>query len=188
MQAKIWNRKLHRWSAIIIAVPVIIVIVTGIILQVKKEVHWVQPPTQKVKSATGQPQLSYESLISVVSQIDGVDLKTWDDIDRLDVRPGKGVIKVRGKNRWEVQLNAATGEVLHIAYRRSDLIESIHDGTWFHDSFKLWVFLPVATILAFMWGTGLYLWTFPYLLRAKNKRKSKDVEKNSSGYKGPYQT
>ena len=54
--------------------------------------------------------------------------------------------------RWEVQLNADTGEVLHTAIRRSDVIESIHDGSWFHESFKLWVFLPAGIILAILWG------------------------------------
>ncbi len=47
LSMKWWVRKLHRWGALITVVPLVLVIVTGIILQVKKQVDWVQPPTQK---------------------------------------------------------------------------------------------------------------------------------------------
>ena len=99
------------------------------------------------------------------------EIASWDDIDRLDVRPSKGMVKVRGKNRWEIQIDAQTGEVLQVAFRRSDLIESIHDGTYFHDSFKLWVFLPAGLILAALSITGLYLFCLPYLAKRRQRRK-----------------
>jgi hypothetical protein len=60
-----------------------------------------------------------------------------------------------------------------VAFRRSDLIESIHDGSFFHDSFKVWVFLPTGLILAVLWTTGAYLFLLPYL--AKWKRRQKKV-------------
>lgn len=168
MKAKIVNRKVHRWAAIATALPVIIVIVTGIILQVKKEFDWIQPPTQH--GSTSELVLSFDQILDVVSKVPEVDLTSWDDINRLDVRPGKGIIKVRGNNDWEVQLDSKTGDVLQVAVRRSDFIESIHDGSFFHESFKLWVFLPTAVILAAMWGTGIYLFLLPYMLKAKQRK------------------
>lgn len=86
---------------------------------------------------------------------------TWDDVDRLDVRPSKGVVKVRARSGWEVQVDAKTGEVLQAAVRRSDLIESLHDGSFFHEKVKLWIFLPAGLILAGLWGTGIYLFFLP---------------------------
>lgn len=170
MKAKILNRKVHRWAAIITALPVVIVIVTGIILQVKKEFDWIQPPGQRGESK--ELMLSFDQVLNIVSQIPNVDLNSWDDINRLDVRPKNGLIKVRGNNDWEVQLDSKTGDVLQIAMRRSDFIESIHDGSFFHENFKLWVFLPSAVILALMWGTGIYLFLLPYILRNhQNKKK-----------------
>ena len=168
MRAKILNRKLHRWAAIATALPVIIVIVTGIILQVKKEFDWIQPPTQR--GASTELALSFDQILGVVSKIPDVGLTSWDDINRLDVRPGKGIIKVRGNNDWEVQIDSKTGDVLQIAVRRSDFIESIHDGSFFHESFKLRVFLPSALILAGMWGTGIYLFLLPYMLKRKRRK------------------
>lgn len=173
MNARILNRKIHYWASLVIGIPVIIVIVTGIILQVKKEFDWIQPPTQRGTSK--ELTLSFDQILSVVSTVPEVDLKNWEDINRLDVRPSKGIIKIRGENDWEVQIDSNTGEVLQVAERRSDWIESIHDGSWFHPSFKLWVFLPSAIILAVMWGTGVYLFVLPYLAkRKKQKKKSAD--------------
>ncbi len=170
MKAKILNRKLHRWAAIATALPVIIAIVTGIILQVKKEFDWIQPPTQH--GSTGELTLNFDQILEVVRKIPNIGLNSWDDINRLDVRPSKGLIKVRGNNDWEVQIDSKTGDILQVAVRRSDFIESIHDGSFFHESFKLWVFLPSAIILAAMWGTGIYLFLLPYMLR-RNRRKIK---------------
>jgi uncharacterized iron-regulated membrane protein len=170
MKAKILNRKLHRWAAIVTALPVVIVIISGIILQVKKEFDWIQPPTQR--GAASVPALGFDQILGAVRNVPDAGLTRWEDIDRLDVRPGKGVIKVRGNNDWEIQLDAATGEVLQVAVRRSDLIESIHDGSFFHERFKLWVFLPSAVILAAMWGTGIYLFLLPYMLRKHRRRKT----------------
>ena len=95
---------------------------------------------------------------------------TWDDIDRLDVRPGKGMLKVRCNSGIEVQIDTETGDVLQVARRRSDLIESIHDGSWFHDAAKLWLFLPAAAVLFALWISGVYLWLLPHLVRRRKRR------------------
>jgi hypothetical protein len=96
-------------------------------------------------------------VLHAVKQVPEVSLNSWDDIDRLDVRPTKGIIKVRGKNHWEVQLNAQNGDVLQVAYRRTDTIEAIHDGSWFFEGAKLWLFLPAALLLFVLWVTGLVM-------------------------------
>jgi len=170
MKSKILNRKLHRWAAIVTALPIVIVIVSGIILQVKKEFDWIQPPTQL--GTDNVPVLSFDQILDAVRDVPDAGLTSWEDIDRLDVRPGKGIIKVRGNNDQEIQLDAATGKVLQVAIRRSDFIESIHDGSFFHESFKLWVFLPSAVILAVMWGTGIYLFLLPYMLRRHRRNET----------------
>jgi hypothetical protein len=94
----------------------------------------------------------------------------WEDIDRLDVRPGKGILKVITTSRWEAQLALADGAVLQVAYRRSDLIEQLHDGSFFGDVAKLWIFLPSGIVLFTLWATGLYLWVLPWLTRRKRAR------------------
>lgn len=153
-----YSRSIHLWLSLVIFIPVIIVIASGLLLQVKKEFDWIQPPTQKVQHADrGIPTISFETLLTSVQQVSEANLKTWEDIDRLDVRPDKGIIKVRGKNHWEVQLDAQTGAVLQVAYRRTDTIEAIHDGSWFFQGAKLWLFLPAAILLFVLWITGLVM-------------------------------
>jgi uncharacterized iron-regulated membrane protein len=51
------------------------------------------------------------------------------------------------------------------------LIESIHDGSFFHDRAKLRLFLPAALVLVGLWMTGIYLFFLPYFAIWKKRRK-----------------
>jgi hypothetical protein len=169
MKASVLNRKLHRWGSILTALPLLVIIVTGIILQLKKDWSWVQPATAK----SGDPalEISFDRILEVATTVDQAQISSWEDVDRLDVRPDKGVVKVRANSRWEVQIDTKSGEVLQVDFRRSDLLESLHDGSWFGDPVKLWIFLPTAIILLGLWVTGIYLWLLPHLMK-RRKRKS----------------
>ena len=159
------SRVSHRWGSIIALVPMTIIILSGIALQLKKESAYIQPPTQR--GVGTEPTIGFERILEVAKTVPEAEIESWEDVDRLDVRPGKGVVKVRCKNRYEVQIDAATGEILQVAIRRSDLIESIHDGTYLSDHFKLWVFLPAGIVLAVLVVTGVHLFLLPYLARRK---------------------
>lgn len=163
------HRKLHRLAAVVSALPVLVILVTGLVLQLKKDVAWIQPET--LRGSSSAPSLSYERLLEVLRGVPEAGVGSWEDVDRLDVRPARGVVKVRAKNRHEVQVDAATGEVLQVALRRSDLIESLHDGSWFHPAAKLWIFLPAGLLLLSMWVTGVYLWLLPHLVRRRRRRR-----------------
>ena len=160
-----WNRKLHRHGSIVLALPLLVVIGSGLLLLLKKEVDWIQPPTQQ--GVSGEPSIGFDRILSVARAIPEAEIESWADVDRLDVRPDRGLVKVRAHSGIEAQIDTSTGEVLQVMRRRSDLIESIHDGTWFHDRVKLWVFLPSALILLFLWCTGLYLWFKPVLAKRR---------------------
>ena len=164
------NRKTHYWGAIICALPILIVIISGILLLLKKQVDWIQPPTASAEK--GVPSLSFTQILEASKQIPEAQISDWDDIDRLDVRPSKGIIKVRAENSYEIQLDHDSGEVLQVAYRRNELIESLHDGSWFHKKVKLWVFLPCAIILLVLWLTGIYLFVVPLLVKRKRRKKN----------------
>ncbi|MDP6738491.1 MAG: PepSY-associated TM helix domain-containing protein [Planctomycetota bacterium] len=168
MSAAKTHRKLHRVGAILVLLPALILFPTGVLLQLKKEVEWIQPPTQE-GSAPGL-EVTWDEVLEALRGVESAEVTSWDDVDRLDVRPGKGMVKVRCANRWEVQVDSHTGAVLQSSYRRSDLIESLHDGSWFHDRAKLLIWLPAGLILCGLWITGLYLWVLPYLVRRKRKQ------------------
>jgi len=167
------SRNLHRWGSILTLLPITVIIVSGVILQLKKEAAWIQPPTKK--GIGSRLSVSFDQILEAAKTVPQAKIASWDDIDRLDVRPSKGMVKVRGRNRWEIQIDTQSGKVLQAAVRRSDLIEDIHDGSYFHDSFKLWVFLPTGLILAVLAITGLHLFCLPYLARRKQRRKHPDA-------------
>ena len=134
------------------AIPLIIVIASGLLLQVKKQFAWIQPPTQR---GTGSVlTIAWNDIIETAKQNPAAGVRSWDDIDRLDVRPAKGIVKVRCHSGWELQLDTATGHLLSAQVRRSDWIESIHDGSFFSESAKLWLFLPNGLVLLLLWCNG----------------------------------
>lgn len=160
-------RKLHYWASIIIALPASILLATGVLLQMKKNWTWVQPAEHR---GTGTvPRISLDSVLASVAAVPSLGVTSWDDINRIDLRPGRGVAKVWLQSGWEAQVDLGTGAVMQSAYRRSDVIESIHDGSFFAgDWTKLGVFLPTGLILVFLWASGLWLFAVPIL--AKRRR------------------
>lgn len=163
--SRIWNRRLHRWAAVAVALPFLVVAATGVVLQLKKQVAWIQPPERLGADPAAGLVIGFDRILTAASAVPAAKIRTWDDVDRLDVRPGKGLVKVQARSRWEVQVDAATGEVLQAAYRRSDLLESIHDGSFFHPIAKLTVFLPAGVVVLALWVTGAYLFLLPHRVR-----------------------
>ena len=83
-------------------------------------------------------------------------------IDRMDVRPSDGLVKVRFKDRrvTEVTVDINTGEILHIGERNDDFLEKLHSGQIFGD---LWVLVSDAGAI-FLLGimvSGYWLWLYP---------------------------
>ncbi len=162
-------RKVHYWGSVIIAVPVLVMIVTGVLLMLKKNWSWVQPVEQPGSGTV--PTIDLEAILAAAGSVSESEIRGWPDVDRFDVRPGKGIAKVQSvHNRVEVQVDLATGEVLQWAIRRSDLLETLHDGSWFHDRVKLGLFLPAGVILLGLWVTGMYLFFLPIVVRRRRRR------------------
>jgi uncharacterized iron-regulated membrane protein len=161
-------RRLHRWGAIACALPLLVVICTGLLLLLKKQFAWIQPVERR--GTGGPPGVNFDRLLEAARGVPGPDVEGWDDIDRIEVRVGRGITKILTSDRWEVQVDSVTGEVLQTAVRRSDLIESLHDGSWFHPAMKLWVFFPSGLLLLSLWLSGMYLWGLPFVVKALRKR------------------
>jgi uncharacterized iron-regulated membrane protein len=164
-----WSRKLHRWGALLTFIPLLLVIVSGLLLQVKKQVTWIQPAT--IKGIGQTPEIDWQQLLDSTSGVSAAKVESWSDIDRVDVQPDKGMAKVQCRNRWEVQVDLKTGDVLAVNYRRSDFIESLHDGSFFSDPVKLWIFLPTGLIVLGLWCTGIYLWWLPIGVKRRKRKK-----------------
>jgi hypothetical protein len=138
-------------------------IATGILLHLKKDVAWIQPP--ELRGTGDRPGIPFEAALAACRTVPGAGVETWRDIQRIDVRPSRGMMKVLARSGWEIQVDAGTGAVLQAAYRRSDLLEGIHDGSFFHEGVKRWIFLPSGAALLVLWLTGLVLFLQPLLRR-----------------------
>lgn len=150
------NRQLHLWAGLLFAGPAILMIGSGIVLQVKKHCPWIQPPEQR---GTGtSPEIELTAILSVLQSSPGLGVSGWDCISRMDIRPGRGLAKILLRDGKEVQIDLGTGRILQVAKRRSDLIEAIHDGSYFAGDWgKFGLFLPCGLALLLLLGTGLQL-------------------------------
>lgn len=167
------NRSTHRWASIAIAIPFLIILVTGILLLLKKEVEYIQPAS--AKGAFNQPSISFEQVLTIAKTVKQAEIDSWQAIDRLDVRPSKGIIKIRAKSHWEIQIDATTGEILKTAFRRSDIIEQLHDASYWQDKANLWFTLPIAIALVLISITGIILFFLPYYRRYKNRQRLENI-------------
>jgi uncharacterized iron-regulated membrane protein len=147
-------RLAHKWAAIAVCVPLLIVIATGIFLQVRQPVDWIQPNSER-GSETFQPRLTQDQILAAVRDVPRMEVTGWDDLLLTDYRPRKGIIKVRAPGHLETQIDAATGAVLKTGQRWNDIVMKIHDGSAFGG--RLWLFLPAGIGALFLTVSGLYL-------------------------------
>ena len=137
---------------------------SGIMLQLKKQSNWMQPNVEVTSSS--KPTM-LQSYLDAVSTIKEANISSWDDIERIDIRPDKGIAKIKSKNNWEIQIDIETTEIYAKNYRRSDIIESIHDGSFFSEVVKFGWFLPSGILLLILSLTGIYMFFIPILRRRK---------------------
>ena len=88
-----WTRKVHYWGAFVISLPLFIIISTGILLQLKKDIDWIQPPTANGEFEN-DPIISFDDILATAIKVKEPNIQSWDDVDRLDFRLGKGIVKV----------------------------------------------------------------------------------------------
>lgn len=170
---KVLNRKIHNWGSVIVGLPLFMLLVTGILLLLKKDISWIQPQTKQGRSTV--PTISFAELLTSLQQVEQLHVKSWEDVARIDIQPEKGIAKVSTQNSYEAQVDLESAAVLQVAYRRSDLIESIHDGTFFHKKAKYFYSIPVAVTLLLSLVTGIILFIQPYMVKKKRRAKQRGL-------------
>lgn len=145
---------------------ILISAITGVLLGWKKDVDILQPPEQKGSHSNVAEWVSIDAIVkSATHAIDSVVGRTIL-VDKLDVRPSKGIIKVLFKEGyWEVQVDGATGKSLSVLQRHSDWIEHIHDGSIIGDAFKLVYTNTIGWGLLTLAISGFWLWYGPKVIK-----------------------
>ncbi len=133
------------------------------------------PETQIGRSSDLKEWLPIEDLYSIAMDVykDSVSSAISPSLDKIDIRKEKGIVKfIFHDGYWGIQLDGATGEVLQIDRRWSDMIEHIHDGSIIDDLFgigyglfKLFYTSLMGIGLLIFVVTGIWLWYIPKKLR-----------------------
>jgi uncharacterized iron-regulated membrane protein len=173
-------RKIHRTTGIILFILLFFVSITGIFLGWKKNsCGIILPKTQNGSTSDLSDWLPLDMLhsIAIDTYKDSISSNNIPVLDKMDVRKEKGIIKfVFDYGYWGIQLDGATGEVLQIQRRWSDLIENIHDGSILDDlfgtksgTFKLLITSSAGLGIIIFIITGFWLWYVPRKIRRKRK-------------------
>jgi uncharacterized iron-regulated membrane protein len=149
-------RRFHRLIALGIALPTLLVLVTGILLQLRQDWRWIQPRAELAQP--GMPVITIQQALEQVRAVPEAGVRSWEDVATFDVRFRKGTISVRTRNGYEVQLDGRDGKVLSAAPRRTSLLIELHQGSFFHPLVMRWVFLPAGIGLLFLWFSGVWIW------------------------------
>lgn len=164
-----WLRRIHRWMGIPLIVFFLVIGITSIFLAWKKKAELL-PPTLKTKVEQGE-WISPAEMVRI-AELEMEKRGESIGVDRIDIRPDKGVAKVTFKTHFtEVQLDGFSGEVLSVETRHSDWIEKVHDGSivdyYFggDEAAKLTYSTLTALGLILMSLSGFYLWYYPKVIR-----------------------
>ncbi|HCN37895.1 MAG: PepSY domain-containing protein [Ignavibacteria bacterium] len=175
-------RKIHRVTGIILFLFFMFIAVTGLLLGWKKHTGGlILPETKKGVSKELSGWLPLDSLEknSIKYFREKISGTESVKIDRLDIRPDKGIVKVVfADNYWEIQADGVTGEVLSAELRWSDFIENLHDASYLDKVFgvsdgyiKLIYTSVMGGALLIFTVTGFWLWAGPKRLRKLKKEK-----------------
>lgn len=169
------TRSIHRLLGISLFVFFMIIAITGALLGWKKDLAWMQSKTVTGTSQSLSNWMSIESLTRVAQEYmvkEHPELSPT--VDRIDVRPRKGIVKISFTEHYHgLQIDGATGMILLDEYRRADLVENIHDGSWLDDrlgsgrSFKLFYTSVLSMALLGFTLSGFWLWYGPKRMRKK---------------------
>ena len=173
-------RKIHRTTGALLFIFFFIIAVSGLSLGWKKNSNGLILPKSYQGSSTELSNwlpLDTLQIIAFNTMRDSIDQNIDLDLQRIDARPKKGMVKfVFNNHYWGIQLDGATGDVLAITKRRSDFFENIHDGSILDIVFgtkgeiiKLVYTSIMGTALLIFTFTGFWLWYGPKLMRKNNK-------------------
>jgi hypothetical protein len=159
---------LHLWGGVVATVSLVVIAVTGVLLNHKRPLG-LMPDVPGVADALPSA-LGLDSLAAIAVVAAGAEARVGGRaaaIDRMDVRPRSGYVKVRLRDpqATEVTIALASGRVLHVGPRRDVYLEQLHSGEVFG---SWWVLLSdvAALLLVLTLITGLWLWIAPRLASA----------------------
>jgi uncharacterized iron-regulated membrane protein len=166
---------IHLWLGVLATVALVAISVTGVLLNHKRGLglmpDFPHEPTAPFVGALHLERLAYAALAAAPpaargawSEGDPVDISL---IDRMDVRPRNGFVKVRLRDKasTEMTVDIASGRVIDVGRRGDAFLEKLHSGEIFGGQpfVLLSDFAAIGLILVLV--TGYWLWLAPKVTR-----------------------
>lgn len=166
----------HLWLGVLSTISLIAIAITGILLNHKRGLGLMPDVPHEPTAAFSQSihvermaQAALEAAPQAVRQNwkpgDAVDVEL---IDRMDLRPRNGYVKVRLRDKasTEMTVDIATGKVLHVGRRGDVFLEKLHTGEAF-GGIRFVILSDIAAVaLVLTLITGYWLWLVPKLRRS----------------------
>jgi hypothetical protein len=166
---------IHLWLGVLSTIALIAISITGILLNHKRGLGLMpdvpHEPTGEFTAALPLERLAYAALVAAPQAAKG-DWKEGDPvdislIDRMDVRPRNGLVKVRLRDKasMEMTVDITTGQVIHTGRRGDVFLEKLHSGEIF-GGIRFVILSDIAAVaLVLTLITGYWLWLVPKLGR-----------------------
>ena len=166
---------IHLWLGVLSTIALIAISITGILLNHKRGLGLMpdvpHEPTGEFTAALPIERLAYAALVAAPAAAKG----DWKEdhavdiglIDRMDVRPRDGFVKVRLRDKASVEMTVDinTGRVVHVGRRGDVFLEKLHSGEIFGGLPFVIISDIAAVALVLTLITGYWLWLVPKLSR-----------------------
>ena len=174
-------RKIHRIAGLYFFLFFLVISISGLLLAWKKNSgELISIPTFRGTTKNMETWLHLHELTEIATDYYQQEFpgKSSISLSRIDVRPENGILKFLFEdNYYEIQIDGATGEILHSGYRVSDIIENIHDGSVLDRLMKNredWFKLIYSTLLGLasvtFAVTGYWMWRERKKIRKLGRR------------------
>lgn len=166
---------IHLWLGVVVTVALVSISITGVLLNHKRGLG-LMPDVPHEATAPFAQSVSLERLalaaLEAAPQESKGNWKSGDPldialIDRMDVRPRDGYVKVRLRDKasMEMTVDLATAKVVHVGRRGDVFLEKLHSGEAFGGQ-PFVILSDIAAIgLVLTLITGYWLWLAPKLRR-----------------------
>jgi uncharacterized iron-regulated membrane protein len=142
-------RTLHRKISFYLMIPIGVILLSGLILQLRNQIEWIQPELIQGEAGTG-------SLLGPTDIIQRLEISK-SEVDQIIYKPAKNNVSVRMKSGEEIQLDPESGKVLKRAIRRTNLLIDIHQGSIIGPLGQYGVYLVSGLGLLLLYLSGMSL-------------------------------
>lgn len=156
-------------------VLVLLISISGLLLGIKDEIG-LKPQTESATQIDSDQWISIKRIDSIAKVYAQEQLHLDSQIDRIDIRPSKGIAKILYKKHFtELQIDIQTAEMVSVSTRADHFIERLHDGSiidfYFSDTnaSKIIYTTLVSLGLVFMSISGYLLWRNPKKIKRKKR-------------------